>query len=125
MKTDIVTKEDIKLMVDSFYSKVNKDELLAPVFNEEAKVDWETHLPKMYAFWGTQLIGTQDYAGRPFPPHMELKITPAHVERWLKLFIENISEHFEGATADLAIYKAKNIATVFQYKLGLIGNREL
>jgi hemoglobin len=124
MKTDILTKEDIKLMVDSFYDKVNKDELLSPVFNIEADVNWPEHLPKMYAFWGTQLIGTQDYTGRPFPPHMELKITPAHFERWLKLFIENINENFEGVTADLAIYKAKNIAAVFQYKLGLIKDDE-
>jgi hemoglobin len=124
MKTDILTKEDIKLMVDSFYDKVNKDELLAPVFNIDANVNWPEHLPKMYAFWGTQLIGTQDYTGRPFPPHMELQITPAHFERWLKLFIENINENFEGVTADLAIYKAKNIASVFQYKLGLIKDDE-
>jgi hemoglobin len=120
MKKDIILKEDIKLMVDSFYEKVNRDELLSPVFNMEAEVNWESHLPKMYSFWGTQLIGTQDYTGRPFPPHMELKIAPLHFERWLKLFIENINEHFEGPTADLAIYKAKNIASVFQYKLGLI-----
>jgi len=120
MKTDIVTTEDIKLLVDSFYDKVNKDPLLSPVFNDEARVEWEKHLPKMYAFWGTQLIGTQNYEGRPFPPHMELKITPLHFERWIKLFVENVGEHFEGTTADLAIYKAKNIAAVFQYKLGLI-----
>jgi hemoglobin len=119
MKKDIISKEDIKLMVDSFYNKVNKDDLLRPVFNEEAHVNWEEHLPKMYAFWGTQLIGTQDYTGRPFPPHTELKITPVHFQRWLKLFIENIHEHFEGPIADLAVYKANNIATVFQYKLGL------
>lgn len=107
-------------MVDSFYDKVNKDELLSPVFNEEAKINWQDHLPKMYAFWGTQLIGTQDYSGRPFPPHMELKITPLHFQRWVKLFIENIHEHFEGPVAELSVYKANNIATVFQYKLGLI-----
>lgn len=124
MKKDITSKEDIKLMVDSFYGKVNKDELLGPVFNVEAAVNWEEHMPKMYTFWGTQLIGTQDYTGRPFPPHMDLKITPVHFQRWLKLFIENINELFEGTTADLAIYKAKNIATVFQYKLGLIKDDE-
>ncbi|MEO6901763.1 MAG: hypothetical protein ABI315_01250 [Bacteroidia bacterium] len=30
-----------------------------------------------------------------------------------------MNQLFEGAVADLAIYKAKNIATIFQYKLGL------
>jgi hemoglobin len=119
MKTDIQSTQDIVLLVDTFYEKVNADVILAPVFNEEAGVNWQEHLPKMYQFWGTQLIGTQDYKGQPFPPHMKLKITPIHFQQWLKLFIETVNQLFEGAVADLAIYKAKNIATIFQYKLGL------
>ena len=95
MKTDIQTKEDIKLLVDSFYSKVNADELLAPVFNIEAGTDWVHHMPKMYQFWGTQLIGTMDYQGAPFPPHTKVAITTLHFKRWLKLFFETIDEHFE------------------------------
>ncbi len=66
MKKDINATEDIKLLVDSFYAKVNADELLAPVFNIEATTDWGHHMPKMYQFWGTQLIGTMDYQGRRF-----------------------------------------------------------
>lgn len=120
MKKDIQTKEDIKLLVDSFYGKVNSDELLSPVFNIEAGTDWEHHMPKMYQFWGTQLIGTMDYQGFPFPPHTKVALTTTHFKRWLKLFFETVDEHFEGATAELAKYKATNIANVFQYRLGLI-----
>jgi hemoglobin len=120
MKHTITNAADIKELVDAFYKKVNADTLLSPVFNEEAKVDWETHLPKMYQFWGMQLIGSHDYTGRPFPPHTELNIDRNHFERWLKLFIETIDEHFTGDVAETAKLKAKNIAAVFQYKLGLI-----
>lgn len=120
VKKDIQTEEDIQLLVDRFYDKVNKDELLSPVFNGEAQINWEEHLPKMYLFWGTQLIGTANYKGQPFPPHMKLTIGPKHFSRWQKLFIETVEQYFEGTTADLAIYKAKNIASIFQYKLGLI-----
>ena len=119
MKTDIQSEQDIVMLVDAFYTKVNADALLAPVFNEEAGIHWEEHLPKMYQFWGTQLIGTQDYKGQPFPPHMKLKITLLHFQQWLKLFTATVHELFEGPTADMAIYKATNIATIFQYKLGL------
>ncbi|MEO6901760.1 MAG: group III truncated hemoglobin [Bacteroidia bacterium] len=119
MKTDIQSTQDIVMLVDTFYKKVNADALLAPVFNEEAGVNWPEHLPKMYQFWGTQLLGTQDYKGQPFPPHMKLHITPQHFQQWLILFTETVHQLFEGAIADLAIYKAKNIAVVFQYKLGL------
>jgi len=120
MKRDITKIEDIKLLVDSFYDKVNADELLAPLFNIEAATDWERHMPKMYQFWGTQLIGTMDYRGRPFPPNTKLDISPTHFKRWLKLFFETVDEYFEGATAELAKYKATKIANVFQYRLGFI-----
>lgn len=116
---DIQNESDIKKLVDTFYSKVNKDELLGPVFNDIAQVDWDEHLPTMYKFWGTQLIGTMNYKGQPFPPHMNLKVlTPTHFEQWLKLFLETIEENFKGITAEMAKQKAINIARVFMYKLG-------
>lgn len=120
MKRDIVTTEDVKELVDKFYKKVNNDELLAPVFNHEASVNWDEHLPKMYKFWGTQLIATGDYVGRPFPPHMSLNIGKEHFEHWIRLFLETVDENFDGITAGVAKTKAKNIAAVFQYKLELL-----
>src|SRR3954466_468713 len=120
MKKSIITSEEVKELVDKFYEKVNADEILSPVFNKEAKVNWETHLPKMYKFWGTQLIGSADYSGRPFPPHMDLNIDSKHFERWIRLFMETIDENFEGEVAEMAKQKARNIAAIFQYKLGLI-----
>lgn len=120
MRTQIKTEDDIKKLVDTFYGKVNKDEMLSPVFNGQAGVDWEEHLPKMYKFWGTQLIGTANYFGRPFPPHAALQISKEHFERWLKLFTETVDELFVGLGAEMAKQKARNIAAVFQYKLGLI-----
>jgi len=120
MKEEIKTTKQVKKLVDKFYEKVNADELLSPVFNKEAKVNWEKHLPKMYQFWGTQLIGTADYTGRPFPPHAELHIKKEHFERWISLFLETVNENFTGEVAETAKGKAKNIATIFQHKLGLI-----
>ncbi|MGC1244127.1 MAG: group III truncated hemoglobin, partial [Chryseosolibacter sp.] len=60
MKHDIINREDIKLLVDSFYEKVQADALLAPVFNH---VDWPHHLPIMYNFWSSMLLGDQSYRG--------------------------------------------------------------
>ena len=54
---DIQTKDDIQKLVDSFYEKVNRDELLSPIFNEIAKVNWAEHLPIMYDFWNTNITG--------------------------------------------------------------------
>jgi hemoglobin len=61
-----------------------------------------------------------DYKGQPFPPHMKFDLKAEHFKRWQELFIQTVNELFEGPTAELAIYKATNIAQIFQYKLGII-----
>lgn len=119
MKTDILTENDVKILVDTFYAKVDKDDLLSPVFNQQASVEWSKHLDTMYKFWGTLLIGTMNYNGSSFPPHARLKIKEEHFNQWLHLFIETVNENFQGSNAEIAIQRAKNIASVFQYKLGL------
>ena len=59
---DITTEADVRVLVDTFYEKVREDALLDPIFSDVAKVDWEHHLPKMYAFWNGMILGK---AGRP------------------------------------------------------------
>ena len=52
-------------MVRRFYSDVTQDDLLGPMFNEVAHVDWCEHLPKLAAFWGRALLGIPGYTGNP------------------------------------------------------------
>ena len=85
MKT-IESKEDIIVFVDTFYKKVNKDELLSRIFNAIAKVHWESHMPTMYAFWTSLLLDAGIYSGRPFPKHLSLPIKQEHFDRWMELF---------------------------------------
>lgn len=117
---DITTRADIELLVNSFYEKVNGDELLSPVFNDFAEVDWNKHLPTMYKFWETLLFEERTYDGRPFPPHTFLPITARHFERWVQLFTKNVDEHFKGEIAETAKLRASTIAHVFQNRLGII-----
>ena len=51
MKADIQDIEDIKLLVDTFYDNIRKDELLAPIFNDKIEDRWPEHLEKMYRFF--------------------------------------------------------------------------
>ena len=62
---DIETREDIIQMVNTFYSRVQKDELLGPIFNGKIQDRWETHLNTMYNFWSNILLGDNSYHGRP------------------------------------------------------------
>ncbi|HWL14361.1 MAG TPA: group III truncated hemoglobin [Opitutus sp.] len=117
---DITTDEDIKLLVDSFYDKVQKDELLNPIFNDVARVDWAHHLPKMYAFWAGMILGKPGYAGAPWPAHAVLPVNAEHFSRWLELFKATVDELFEGEGATRAKNAAASIAHTFAMRMGLI-----
>jgi hemoglobin len=117
---DITTEEDIKRLVDTFYASVNQDPLLEPVFNGHAQVDWPHHLPIMYQFWSSLLLGSASYKGQPFPKHMALPIGREHFERWLQLFHQTVDRLFSGDKAEEAKVRAQNVAYMFQYKMGLL-----
>lgn len=117
MKKEILTLDDIKLLVDSFYDKVRLDDLLKNIFEEKIQDRWSEHLEKMYRFWQTILLENHTYFGSPFPPHMQLPITPKHFERWLNLFYENIDAQFSGAKAEDAKWRAEKMAEMFQHKI--------
>ena len=114
------TREDIQTLVDSFYAKVRVDELIGPVFNDVAKVDWNEHLPKLYDFWNDLLLGSDLYHGRPFPPHTVLGLEIQHFERWLQLFTATVDEHFSGSGAERAKNAAASIAHTFASRMGVI-----
>jgi hemoglobin len=113
---DITDREDIVLLVSSFYAKVREDQLLAPQFSH---LDWEQHLPTMYNFWTSMLLGDQSYQGNPFQKHITLSIGANHFERWLQLFTRTVDEYFAGERADEVKSRAQSIAGVWQFKLGL------
>jgi|SRR5688572_25057085 len=113
-KHDIEHLEDIKKLIDSFYLKVRSDEVLGYIFNEVAHVDWNHHLPRMYAFWEFLLLGGESYQGNPIEPHIKLnqkiELKKEFFDRWLLLFKETVDENFTGKTAEEAKNKAMLIA---------------
>ena len=116
---DITTEEDIKLLIDSFYAKINRDELLSPIFNDLVHVDWQEHLPTMYKFWSSLLFRNNRYQGRPWSKHAHLPVNQAHFTRWLALFKQTVDEHFAGAKAFEAKNTAASIADTFQNRMQL------
>lgn len=116
-KKDIGTLEDIKLMVDTFYGNVRKDELLAPIFEEKIGQRWEEHLEKMYRFWQTILLEEHTYSGSPFPPHKQLAVEKKHFSRWVEIFDQSIDSLFVGPLTEEAKLRAKNMAEMFNYKI--------
>ena len=114
---DIISRAEVEILVNRFYDRVKADALLAPVF---AHVDWPHHLPVMYNFWSSILLGDMSYNGSPMSKHLGLAIRGEHFTRWLKLFVETVDAEFEGAIAEEAKNRAQNIANLFQHKMGLL-----
>jgi hemoglobin len=75
IKDEITSINEIVLLVDSFYNKVKKDDLIGPIFDKVVQDNWPKHLDKMYRFWETVLLNNHTYHGSPFAPHAKLPIS--------------------------------------------------
>lgn len=113
---DLDTPDEIGEMVRRFYQGVAQDDLLGPIFNDVAQVDWNEHLPKLTAFWCRALLGIPGYAGNPFQAHArvndEAPFRPEHFERWLDLFTDTVASGWVGPNVDRALALAHNVARV-------------
>ncbi len=118
MKTDIVGRKEVEVLVNSFYEKVKADDTIGRFF---AHVNWERHLPVMYDFWENTLFFTGGYSGNPLKSHQELHkrgpLMADHFIRWQELFIATVDELFDGEKAILAKQRALSISTVMQIKI--------
>lgn len=121
MKKDIENRDDIKLLVDTFYQKVISDDTIGFIFTDIVRMNWDKHLPVMYDFWDNALFFTGTYSGNPMNLHRHLHhirpLNEKHFSRWVELFVETIDEFFEGEKADLARQRAKSIAAVMEEKI--------
>lgn len=118
---DLDDPAEIAEMVRRFYADVAQDDLLGPMFNDVAQVDWSEHLPKLTAFWCRALLGLHGYAGNPFRAHalvhQRSPFTAAHFQRWLDLFHETIDLGWVGPNAERAHDLADNVARVHSQQL--------
>jgi hemoglobin len=118
---DLDTPDEIAEMVRRFYADIAQDELLGPMFNDVAKVDWSEHLPKLTAFWCRTLLGRAGYQGNPLRAHQLVHarhpFTAAHFERWLTLFHENVELGWTGPNAQRALDFADHVARAHRKRL--------
>ncbi|OXG02264.1 hemoglobin [Flavobacterium araucananum] len=121
---DISKLDDIKLLVNTFYDKVQKDDLLGPIFNERMLGRWPEHLEKMYRFWQTILLEEHTYSGSPFPPHKQLPVNQLHFDHWMEIFTSTVDGLFVGTIAEEAKIRAANMAYMFNYKIEYFRNLE-
>jgi hemoglobin len=121
MSASLIEEQSIRTLVDTFYERVQQDDVLGPVFDRMLAGKWHTHMPRMYAFWTKILLGTGEFQGNVFGTHMALEgIEKEHFVRWLGLFRRTAAEVL-GQDAPEAIEVAERIATSLQ--LGYFGQK--
>ncbi len=118
---DIQNRKDVELLIDNFYKRVIVDDVIGFIFTDVVQLDWETHIPVMYDFWETTLLGEMKYRGNPMLKHIELNkkepLRADYFERWLSLWESTVRESYSGAVAEKAIQRANQIAELMKYKI--------
>jgi hemoglobin len=118
---DITDPRDVACLVNLFYDRVRDDDILGPIFDDVAHVDWATHLPRMYDFWESVLFARATFKGAPLVVHRVLAqhtpLTADTFSRWVTLFQSTVDDLFSGPMAEHAKNSAARIAATMEYKL--------
>jgi len=114
LRHDIVTETDVRALVETFYRKVRRDDLLAPIFEPVIGNNWDHHLGRMTDFWSTLLLYTRKFNDDPLLKHLPLTLIKAHFDRWLLLFHGTVDELFQGQIAENAKKRAYSIARIMK-----------
>ena len=118
---DITNRADLARLVDAFYAKVQADADLGHVFDGVAKVNWESHLPKICDFWDTVIFRAGTFRGNPIAAHAKLipltNMSWPLFERWLHLFRESVGELFFGEKAEHIVRCAEDMASVIYCRI--------
>lgn len=127
MRKDIENRDDIDLLMQSFYSTALRDDTIGYIFTDVAKLDLERHLPIIGDFWETILFQNGSYAkhGRnPLQVHGGLnEKTPLrleHFKRWLEIFDAKADEMFSGERTEFLKMRARSMANrMFNFVSGV------
>lgn len=119
MKPDIINRNDIEKLVNTFYDKVKIDCKIGMFFNEVAQINWDKHLPQMYNFWESILFSKNVFTGNPMRKHIELNakqpLAIEHFDHWLELFNSTTDELFSGQNS----IKIKQYAAIIKENLAV------
>lgn len=121
MKSEILTIEDIELLVTTFYDRAFQNEKLAPHF---MGMDFEAHKPRMIQFWAFVLLDQPGYTTNVFDKHTHLKIDKSHFTEWVTLFHQTVDDLFIGEKANDAKLRASTLGWTFGEKMNQLRSKE-
>ena len=123
-KPDITGRVEIEVLVNTFYDRVKEDAVLGPIFNDVAKTNWSTHLPKMYAFWETVMFRSGGFVGNPMAAHARLvpltDMGKDKFDHWLVLFKATVDDLYAGEHAEYIKSCAADMANVIYSRINAV-----
>lgn len=110
---DIRSKQDIELLINTFYHRLLQIDNMKPVFEG---LDFEKHLPQIVHFWSFVLLDEAGYTTNVFEKHLHLPIRAYQFEIWLNTFTSAVNDLFAGEKANLAVQRATVLTHTFKSK---------
>ncbi len=113
---DIINREDIFLLVSTFYTKVKESKEISHFFIESIS-NWDEHLEKLTDFWESNLFFKAKFKGNPAETHIKLDhnyhkgIQMEHFGAWINMWFETIDSLYEGENANRAKHNARKMAS--------------
>jgi hemoglobin len=114
-----ITEAMIQTLVERFYARVRKDEVLGPIFEPVLAVRWDEHIGQLADFWSSVILKSGRYAGKPHAAHQSLSLEPDQFTRWLALFERTAQEVCPPDAAAVFVDRAHRIAESLQIGLGI------
>lgn len=108
----------IAQLVDRFYDKVQRDDVLGPVFNPVVH-DWDAHKRLLTSFWCSVALRASSYRGNPLAAHRPLPIRAEHFDHWVALWRATCNECLDEADAARMTEYAERIGRSLKYVLGI------
>lgn len=116
---EIKSRDDVFLLVSTFYSHVKQDDFIGPIFLDTIpEEEWDSHIQKLTDFWQSNLFFQRVYKGNPLKKHINVdqeldnEISQKHFGRWLELWFSTVDALFYGQKAQEAKERARNIASL-------------
>jgi hemoglobin len=118
---DLTTRRQVHDLIVVFYRELVNDEILGPVFEEVAEVDWGHHIPLLIDYWCRILLGDQSYQGTLLMAHRRVHdlqpFTVEYFDRWYAQWVASIEGRWAGPLAEKAKAHAARIATTLARQL--------
>ena len=116
---DELTPDQIRILVDTFYDRIQVHPVLGPIFNDVV-TDWSAHKQRLTSFWCSVALGARSYRGNPLAMHQPLPINSGHFQHWLALWAQTTRDVLGEDLGAHMLEDAQRIARGMQMGMDLL-----